>query len=151
MERTKKQTELALLVNQLNNASPENNNDPENISSFKYHDIDEMYNVGVSNKNKSLCPIFHINACSHNKNFDNLQYILSSAKNYFDIIRLTDTRITKQLYLLNNLNLNNYSYEFTPTETTPGGTLLYIANHLSYKCYNDLNISAFIEIVNPKK
>ena len=55
MERTKKQTELALLVNQLNNASPENN-DPENISSFKYHDIDEMYNVGVSNKNKSLCP-----------------------------------------------------------------------------------------------
>ena len=27
---------------------------------------------------------------------------------------------------------NNYSYEFTPTETTAGGTLLYIANHLSY-------------------
>ena len=76
---------------------------------------------------------------------------MSSAKNNFDIIRVTDTRITKQLYLLNNLNLNNYSYEFTPTETTPGGTLLYIANHLSYKCYNDLNISAFIEIVNPKK
>ena len=76
---------------------------------------------------------------------------MSSAKNNFDIIRLTDTRITKQLYLLNNLNLNNYSYEFTPIETTPGGTLLYIVNHLSYKCYNDLNISAFIEIVNPKK
>ena len=65
---------------------------------------------------------------------------MSSAKNNFDIIRLTDTRITKQLYLLNNLNLNNYSYEFTPTETTAGGTLLYIANHLSYKCRNDLNI-----------
>ena len=38
------------------------------------------------------------------------------------------------------------------------GTLLYIANHLSYKCCNDLNIykkneleSTFIEIVNPKK
>ena len=76
---------------------------------------------------------------------------MSSAKNNFDIVRVTDTRITKQLYLLNNLNLNNYSYEFTPTKTTPGGTLLYIANHLSYKCYNDLNISAFIEIVNPKK
>ena len=56
MERTKKQTELALLANQVNNASPENNNDPENISSFKYHDIDEMYNVGVPNKNKSLSP-----------------------------------------------------------------------------------------------
>ena len=33
-----------------------------------------------------------------------------------------------------------YSYEFTPTETTAGGTLLYIANHLSNKCRNDLNI-----------
>ena len=56
------------------------------------------------------------------------------------------------------MNLNNYSYEFTPTETTAGGTLLYIANHLLCKCYNDLNIydkndleSIFIEIVNPKK
>ena len=42
--------------------------------------------------------------------------------------------------LLNNLNFNNYSFEFTPTETSAGGTLLYIANHLSYKCRNDLNI-----------
>ena len=74
------------------------------------------------------------------------------------MIGVTETRITKQLSLLNNLNLNNYSYEFTPTETTAGGTLLYIANHLSYKCRNDLNIhkkneleSTFIEIGNPKK
>ena len=56
------------------------------------------------------------------------------------------------------MNLNNYSFEFTPTETSAGGTLLYIANHLSYKCCNDLNIhkkdeveSTFIEIVNLKK
>ena len=56
------------------------------------------------------------------------------------------------------MNLNNYSFEFTPTETSAGGTLLYIANHLSYKCHNDLNIykkneleSTFIELVNPKK
>ena len=45
-----------------------------------------------------------------------------------------------QVSLSNNLNLNNYSFEFTPTETSAGGTLLYIANHLSYKCRNDLNI-----------
>ena len=37
------------------------------------------------------------------------------------MIEVTETRITKQLSLLNNLNLNNYSYEFTPTETTAGG------------------------------
>ena len=45
-----------------------------------------------------------------------------------------------------------------PTEFAEGGTLLYIANHLSYKCCIDLNIykkneleSTFIEIVNPQK
>ena len=42
--------------------------------------------------------------------------------------------------------------------TSAGRTLLYIANHLSCKCRNDLNIykknkleSTFIEIFNPKK
>ena len=64
----------------------------------------------------------------------------------------------KNVSLLHNLNLNNHYFEFTPTETCAGGTLLYIANHLSYECHNDLNIykkneleSIFIEIVNPKK
>ena len=59
---------------------------------------------------------------------------------------------------MNNLNLNNYSFEFTPTETSANGTLLYIANLLSYKCRNDLNIyrkneleSTFIQIVNPRQ
>ena len=73
-------------------------------------------------------------------------------------LTISETRITKQVSLLNNLNLNNHSFEFTPTETSAGGTLLYIANHLSYKCHNDLNIykkneleSTFIEIVNLRK
>ena len=54
---------LELLVNEFNNATQENNNDPENISSSKYYDIDEMHNVGIPNKIKSLS-LFHINAYS---------------------------------------------------------------------------------------
>ena len=56
------------------------------------------------------------------------------------------------------MNLNDYPLEFTPTETSAGGTPLYIANHLSHKGRNDLNIykkneleSTFVEIVNPRK
>ena len=84
---------LELLVNQFNNVTLENNNDPENISSSKYYDIDEMYNVEIPNKNKSLS-LFYINPCSLKKNFDDL---LSCTKNNFNITGVTETTITKQL------------------------------------------------------
>ena len=99
--------------------------------------------------------LFHINAFSLNKNFDDFQHLLSCSEK-FDIVAISETRIRKQVSLLINLNLNNCSFEFTPTETSAGCTLLYIANHLSYKS-NDLNIykkneleSNFGEIVNQK-
>ena len=86
-----------------------------------------------------MLSLFHINASSLNKNFDDLQHLLHCTKK-IETIAISETRITKQVSLLNNLYLNNYSFEFTPTETSTGGTLLYITNHLSYKCRNDLNI-----------
>ena len=97
-----------------------------------------MHNIEIPHKNKSLS-LFHINACSLNKNFDDLQHLLSCTQKKFDIIVISETRITKEVSLLNNLNLN-YSFEFTPTETAGGTLLLYIANHLPHKCHNDLNI-----------
>ena len=100
-----------------------------------------MHNIEIPHKNKSLSP-FHINSCSLNKTFDDLQHLLNCTKKNFDILAVSETRITKQVSLLNNLNLNNYSFKFTPSETSACGTLLYVANHhhLSYKCHNDLNI-----------
>ena len=145
------------MVNQCNNVTPENGNDPEKNTSFKYYDVDEMHNTEIPHKNKPLS-LFLINACSLNKNLDDLQYLLSFTQKLFDITAASETRITRNASLLNNLNLNNYSFEFTPTETCAGGTLFYIAIHLSYKCRNDLNVfkeneleSTFIEIVNPNK
>ena len=122
----KPSSNLKHLVNQLNNATPENSNEPEkNYSSI--YDIEEMHNIEIPHKNKSL--YLYINTCSLNKNFDDIQHLLNCAKK-FNIIAISETRIPKQVFLLNNLNLNN-SFEFTPTETTVDGTLLYIANHLS--------------------
>ena len=98
-----------------------------------------MHSIEIPHKNK-LLSLFHINACSLKKIFDDFQHLLNCTKIFFDIIAISERRITKQVSLLNNLNLNNYYFEFTPTETSAGGTFLYIANHLSYKCHNDLNI-----------
>ena len=65
---------------------------------------------------------------------------------FFNIIAISETRITKIISLLINLDLNNFSFEFTPTETSTGVTLLYIDDHLSYKCRNYLNIYKKIEL-----
>ena len=99
-----------------------------------------MDNIEIPHKNK-LLSLFRVNACSLNKNFDDLQHLFSCTKTKFDIIAINETIIKGQVSLLNNLNLNNYSFQFTPTETSASGTLLYIANHLSYKCRNDLDIN----------
>ena len=153
----KPHSDLALLYNQFNNTSPEKNNDPTNVVNSKYYDIDQIQTLKFPNKHKSLA-LFHINACSLNKNFDDLEHLLKCTNKVFDIIAVTETRITKQTSLTTNINLRNYAIEFTPTESSAGGTLLYIASHLSYKPRPDLNIyksnqleSTFVEIINPKK
>ena len=119
----KPSSNLELLVNQFNNTTPENSNDPEKISSSKYYDVEEMHNIEIPHNNKSLS-LFHKNPSSLNKNFDDLRHLLSCVKKDFDIIAIRETRIIKQVSLLNNLNLNNYSFEFSPTETSAGSSLL---------------------------
>ena len=54
--------------------------------------------------------------------------------------------------------MNIYSYEYTPTESSKGGTLLYIDQNLRYRSKSDLTLykskeieSSFIEIIEPKK
>ena len=56
-----------------------------------------------------------------------------------------------------NLHLDNYSVKQTPTETSAGGTLLYINKRLSYQLRNDLKLyhpgkieSTVIEIICSK-
>ena len=74
---------LALLFNQFNNSSPKQKIDPENVVNSKYFDIDHIQSLRFPQKEKSLS-FFHINACSLNKNFDNLVYLLKCTNKTFD-------------------------------------------------------------------
>ena len=58
-------------MNQFNNTTPKNGND-----------IDEMHNIEIPHKNKSLS-LFHITACSLNNSFDDLQHLLSCTQKTF--------------------------------------------------------------------
>ena len=48
--------------------------------------------------------------------------------------------LKKKKFPVTDINLTNYSYEYCPTESSAGGTLLYIGNHLLYTPRNDLRI-----------
>ena len=122
---------LAYLFNQFNNSSSEQQIDPENFVNSRYFDIDQIQSLNVPKKEKSLS-FFHINACSLNKNFDDLAYLLQCTNN-FDIIAVSETRISKKTSLTSNVKSNNYSFESTLTKSSAGGTMLYISNRLSYK------------------
>ena len=72
---------ILLLVNQYNNATPEHSDDPEKTSSSTYYDIDEINNIEIPLKNKSLS-LFQINTCSISKNFDDLQHLLNCTRTF---------------------------------------------------------------------
>ena len=82
--------DLALFFNQFNNAIPENNSDPENVIQSKYYDIDELQQLKIPNKEKSLS-FFHINSWSLNKKFEEFQNSLQSTNIQFDVIAITET------------------------------------------------------------
>ena len=122
-----------------------------------YYDIDQFQTLKRHEKNKSLS-LFHINACSLSKNFDDFEHLLKCTNKVFDIVAVSQTRITRNTSLTSNINFQNYSFEFTQTESNAEGTLLYIANHLSYKPRTDLGLnksnqleSTFTEIINSRK
>ena len=62
-----------------------------------------MRNIKMPCKNKSLS-LFHTKACFLIKDFiHDLQHLLSCTKKIFNIVAISETRITKQVSLLNNL------------------------------------------------
>ena len=69
---------------QFNNITENHENrDPDNIVKCRYYDIKEIQTLSIPNKSKSLS-MFHINACSLCKNFDDLEYLLRTTSMNFD-------------------------------------------------------------------
>ena len=63
----------------------------------RYYDLEEIQTLNIPKKSKFLS-MFHINACSLSKNFDDLEYLLKTTN--FDIIAISETRITKNMRYL---------------------------------------------------
>ena len=97
-----------------------------------------------------------MNVSSLTKNVDHFNILLNELNVNFDILAITESRIKKDSPSTVNLHLD-YLVEQTSTETSAGGTLLYINKTLSYQLKNDLKLyhlekieSTFIEIICSK-
>ena len=84
-----------------------------------------MQQLKITNKQKSLS-LVHINSCSLNKKFVELQNLLQSANIHFDVIAITETLIPKSFSATHIIVLNSYSFECTPTEPFAGGAQFFI-------------------------
>ena len=105
------------------------------------------------NKQTSSLSFFHFNISSLPHYFEEFSTILTENKLDFDVLGISESRIKLNRTPIISLQLPRYNLEYTPTESSNGGTLLYIKKDIKCKCREDLQIykpkelaSNFIEI-----
>ena len=135
----------------LNSINIDSDNGDENIS--KYFEPNEI--ISPKSDVKTTLNTLHLNISSLPAHVNKLQNLLSACSVDFDIIGISESRLLKNKKHLLNIDIQNYNIEHCTTESTCGGTLLYIKNNIKYKLRNDLKIyksheleSIFIEIIN---
>ena len=141
------------LINDLNSSI----DNTDQIASFHYYDINELNNVTRKYKSKQheIMSFLHMDISSLLFHFDELYALLSELNHSLDIVAISESHLKSSTQSIVKINLGNYCVEHTPTESSNGGTLLYIKNDISYKLRNDLKIykpkeleSIFIEVIN---
>ena len=117
----------------------------ENDQSFdnlKYYDCKELNSANSSlNFNFS---VFHLNISSLSRHFDELKTLLSLLDFNFSVIGITESRFLKHSPPIFDFNIDGYSVEQTPTESSAGGALLYVSNRFSYIPRSDLSQTMYM-------
>ena len=104
----------------------------------KYYTPSEFFSAKFNKNNFS---VLHINIVSLSAHIDELKGLLSFLGHPFDIIGISETKISEKRDLTSNINIEGYAFENTPTETHFGGVGLYIKNGTNYNIRNDLSKS----------
>ena len=141
------------LIDKLNNAM----DDPESeMLSSKYYEPNEMATL-FKNTNKYIS-FFHLNISSLPFHFEELSTLITEHNLNFDFFGISEPRLKLNQNPLTSIQLPGYNIEYTPTESSNGGTLLYIKKGVNYKLRKDLQIykpkqleSTFIEVAQNKE
>ena len=112
------------------------------------------------NLKKNDFSLFHTNIGSLSKHKEELETILTMLDYKFDIIGISETKLSKNIEPNFDINIKGYKCYHVDTEASKGGTLIYISDTINCKERQDLASllyksevleSTFIEIINPNK
>ena len=88
--------------------------------------------------------VFHNNVVSLNRNLENLQtHLLYELDFHFNVIGVTETKITNSNLHTCNGNIPGYVFECAPTPLASGGVGLFIDETLSYSVLEKISNEAF--------
>ena len=111
------------------------------------------FSLSGASPNRSF---FHLNIFSVTFHFDELIVLMAENKHNFDFLDISEICLLLNRNSLNPISLLGYNIEHTPTDSSNGGTLLYIKQGINYELRKDLQIykskeleSTFVEVLSP--
>ena len=93
---------------------------PSNLNS-KYHSVQDIQKLKIQ-KNSN---IFHANVNGLTK-FDNLHTFLAGSTSAMDVVAITETSENKDNSFITNVEMDGYKLYNTATNSSKGGTVLYV-------------------------
>ena len=140
------------------NFNPDNNLINSRIQSryFSPHSFNILNNkISLSEVNSSFS-IFHNNVVSLKRNLENVLTLLDELDFHFDVIAVTETKITNSNVNEFYPNIPGYCFECVPTPLASGGVGMFIEESLNYNVLEKTSTEAFqalwieISFVNSK-
>ena len=111
---------------------------------FSPHSFAQIQSKLSKNERLSNFSIFHNNVLSINKNLENLQtQILEELEFHFDVIGISETKITNSNSAISVPTIPGYNFEFVPTPLASGGVALFIDYRHSYRILEKTSNEAF--------
>ena len=120
----------------------------------KYYPVDNFQKLQA--KNKKNFNIFHSNVNGLESHHDVLYTFLSGIPTDFDVLNITETSEKKEGGFMSNVSMEGYDSCFTPSNSSRGGTSIYVKNAFDSIERTDLNVqhddfeSFWIEIKNKR-
>ena len=155
-------TSLRTFFQEINKSSPfehldsDEDDDNATLINCKYTDLCSFKHKPSKNKFSLL----HTNIGSLSKHKEELEVILNMLDFKFDVIGITETKLSKNSPPKFDINLTGYKCFHVDTEAAKGGSLIYVSDTIDSKERHDLQSllyksevleSTFIEINNPRK